>query len=137
MEGLEPEVLDGARRTVARDRPWLTFEAHTNATAKSLSDAELIAAVGLAHRLGKALHHARYAVYVVDEVCGGSGCRNLLCVPMPHEARFEASGVWQFMSEVGLLTRCDGSTLWDCLQGSARRMRLARKPPPTPQKSAY
>ena len=67
---------------MARDRPWLTVEFHTNASLKGFVEREYI----LANRIGKMLSNAQYATYVVNEVCGHKGCRNVLCEQCRNEA---------------------------------------------------
>ena len=123
VEGQEADLLQGARLTLARDRPWLTVEAHTNASLRGFVEREYI----LTNRIGKMLSNAQYATYVVNEVCGHKGCRNVLCVPSEHITRFEASDAWLLMHRAGALNRCDNvsPSLWHCLQSSIFRVRVS------------
>ena len=145
VEGQEYEVLLGARRTLARDRPWLTLETHTNTSIVGYSERDYRMAV----HIGRLLGHSRYAVYVVDEACGAPGCRNLLCVPKGDVAKFEATEAFRLLHHrtssvpphrtsggdprtsqvtsdslfycVSIEDRADA--LWGCLQGSVHRVR--------------
>lgn len=71
--------------------------------------------------------HLDEHVYVVDEVCGGPGCRNLVCFPpgAPHTAAFAVSATRRMLERSGRLTRCESTrrvSLWGCLQASVRRV---------------
>ena len=136
VEGQEYEVLLGARRTLARDRPWLTLETHTNTSIVGYSERDYRMAV----HIGRLLGHSRYAVYVVDEACGAPGCRNLLCVPKGDVAKFEATEAFRLLHHrtsgdprtshvttnslfycVSIEDKADA--LWGCLQESVHRVR--------------
>ena len=80
VEGAERQVLEGARSTIARDRPFFTVESFPR-TGRRLH-AELMQAV-------RAL---KYQVYEIDESCGRpSDCRNWLCVPNDRVDTFEVA----------------------------------------------
>ena len=107
VEGAETEVLRGARRLLTRaapssvvsspgaalaaSRPFFTVEASSNTFEKG---AEGMSAVQLLDAEVAALN---YTAYLVDESCGGVGCRNFVCVP---------AGLWGRLSNV---SQCRGT----------------------------
>jgi FkbM family methyltransferase len=82
VEGAELDILLGAQRVIARDRPVMTVEAypHTNAEA----------ALKLLHHL----ESLKYDAFLIEEVCGFPfDCRNILCVPRERSAALVGSPV--------------------------------------------
>ena len=138
VEGEELNLLNGAGRTLARDRPWLTVEAHTNASMLQYTDRDYY----VAHHVGKELARAQYTMYVIDEWCGDPGCRNILCVPEADKTRFEVSETGRLMHQAGTLTHCGeakADALWECLQASVYRVREAlriRRPYTRPRRAS-
>ena len=102
VEHAEFELLQGARRTLARDRPWFTVEAHLPTAercgplppmgpgadhAAALRESAQ-AKLRLASSMG-------FRAFILEEPCGAiCGCRNVLCVPEEHVARWVASPVY-------------------------------------------
>ncbi len=78
VEGLELDVLQGARRVLERDRPVLSTEAHVSETAFRESVHRFLA--------------PWYATYMVDEVCGTRwDCRNFLHLPRSRLEQYRGS----------------------------------------------
>lgn len=72
VEGMEVEVLNGARHTIARDRPLFSVEAYPNSSRTSFKE------------LMRLVSEHGYQAYMITERCGRPfDCRNYLCVP--HE----------------------------------------------------
>lgn len=80
VEGAEADVLDGAARTLRRDRPIFTIETHA-AHAKDAHDR----ALARVRALG-------YESMEVPERCGGwADCRNHVCAPAGNASRIVRS----------------------------------------------
>jgi hypothetical protein len=91
VEGLEAEVLAGARRTMTASRPIVLAEYH-------LSDGSSATA------LLQDLAQHQYRVFIVNECLPGcrADCRNLLAVPSERSA-----GVCAALTEPGVLSMMD------------------------------
>ena len=121
VEGLEADVLIGAERTLSRDLPLVTVEAHTNSTRGTYIEADRHAA----SKLSVVVQRVRYVAYVVEEQCGARGCRNFLCLPLQRESTLIATDVFQWLLSLGKIKRCEVD-LWACLQASVLRARRWR-----------
>ena len=122
VEGHEAGVLRGASHTLRQHRPVLTLEAHTNTSVRHYDAADETRV----DEMEDALRRAGYGrhVYVVDEVCGSGGCRNLVVFPAGGAGEaFEASELRRIFDSSERLARCDpAESLWVCLQASVRRI---------------
>ena len=86
VEGGEAAVLDGARRTIARDLPIFTLEAFPHSRPR-----EFVNVMQKARSLG-------YRMMEIPESCGRpADCRNFVCVP---------EGLWERLNNV---SQCRGS----------------------------
>ena len=75
VEGAEVAVIEGARRTIGRDRPVFSVEGYPRS-----SPADFALLVRLVRSLG-------YELYEVEETCGYPwDCRNFVCVPNERRA---------------------------------------------------
>lgn len=92
VEGYEHDVLEGARETIARDRPVFTVESFPLSKAEAHEKLmDLVASLG-------------YTAHEVPESCGiPSDCRNFVVVPNgatnPCEALFAASATAAIVSQ--------------------------------------
>ena len=129
VEEMEAEVLKGGWRVLrglatTPRRPFLTVE-----TSSRVYEWRHTKVVG---QIGFEMARAGYTTYVVEERCGGHGCRNYLGVPSESTAAFERTRAFTVMREAGnLLTKCEPGQLWKCLITSLERARNgARRPRP-------
>ena len=81
------------------------------------------------HDLGVEIARAGYTAFAINEVCGGSACRNFVCLPHERVAAFESSAVWGLMNASGkLLSRCDREqTLWTCYERSMKKLMMLKR----------
>ena len=81
VEGMELAVIQGARRTIARDRPFFTVETFPQSSPQRYQDL-----MGAVVRLGYQPHE------ILNETCGSPrDCRNFLCVPSERLAAFRSA----------------------------------------------
>ena len=76
LEGGECNALKGANRTIWRDRPAFTVEAHPRS------------AYGAYKALVRHVDELDYDMYLVGEICGVSSCRNYVCLPRERSAAY-------------------------------------------------
>ena len=71
VEGLEYEVMMGAKRTIERDQPYLIFECHIKLETNMLLE------------IKSYLLNLNYQIYMINEILPGCAldCRNFLAVP--------------------------------------------------------
>ena len=102
LEGSENRVLDGARATLARDRPVFTIEMFPHTKKNGAPARELLQAVA---SMG-------YDSFMVDEPCGiPLDCRNVVCVPRERRQAFERSAHVAAGTKEGWLVEVDAKTV--------------------------
>ena len=70
VEGGEVDVLDGARRTIARDQPMFTLEAFPRSSPQAFVE------------MARRVYALGYRMLEIPESCGApSDCRNFVCLP--------------------------------------------------------
>ena len=119
LEGFELSVLQGARKTIERDRPIFTAEIFVHNRPRLTAAVLRFAEVELAYR-----------AYVVEEQCGmPADCRNALFVPKELVPLLRRSPTLDIAANSGVLIPTDADTVSALAYGPVCDARDGRSPP--------
>ena len=119
LEGFELSVLQGARKTIERDRPIFTAEMFVHNRPRLTAAVLRFAEVELAYR-----------AYVVEEQCGiPADCRNALFVPKELVPLLRRSPTLDIAANSGVLIPTDADTVSALAYGPVCDARDGRSPP--------